>query len=184
MKSSLGFLVLMSSVVFGAANGYAAEKQFGDWAVGVLEDKTATYAATVNDSGALLSEVCLLESGTCFWVLVMDIRCEGDHQFPLLGSTASGATSLTVTCGGAAEKSKGTYRYVFTDWKNFESLIEDSRLVSFAFPLESEQFRVVRFSLSGRADAMALAEAAAHPEDEDKGSRRRNRKVSTLNSTL
>jgi hypothetical protein len=65
-----------------------------------------------------------------------------------------------VTCLGRAE-SKGDYRYRFNDWKSLESVILKASKVGFAFPLQQDQFTVVRFSLDGVAKASQLAERLA-----------------------
>jgi hypothetical protein len=149
------FLTITGSVAVNAQ-----ENRFGEWTVDFTNDKTNVYAATANDSGSVLGEYCSLEKHVCNWMLAMDTACEGAGVFPLLGNAASGSVQLGVTCGGKVATPSGqVYQYFFTSWKDLELLLKDSGLVGFAFPLADGQFKVTRFSLTGRTDAMALAES-------------------------
>jgi hypothetical protein len=136
-----------------------ADQQFGDWMAGLVTAKTATYAATVNESGSVLGEYCVLQTGKCFWTIVLDLSCSGSDTYPILGNTASGAVQLNIQCDGKTDN--GAYRYIVVNWKDLEALLKDSSQVGFAIPMKSELFKVARFSLNGRSDAMTLAETAA-----------------------
>lgn len=149
-----GLLALVISVA-----GIAEEKIYGDWLVDMTNDKSKVYAATLNDSGSLLAESCGTDDGQCIWTLIIDVSCKGSDHYMVLGNTASGSIHLTVQCDGKIDEKSS--RFVFLNWKDLEALLKDSNRVGFAFPMANEQFKAVRFSLVGRTDAMALAEAAA-----------------------
>ena len=157
MKTSVLAVVLM---VAGSASVRAAEQTFSDWIVDVSTDKERIYAATTNDSGSVLGEFCDLSTHKCSWLLAMDVACKDSVDLPILGNTASGAVQLNLTCGGQVD-SGATYQYYFSNWKDVELLLKDSSLVGFAFPMKGGQFKVSRFSLTGRTDAVALAESVA-----------------------
>jgi len=155
-KPALHFLLLLAaSTAFGAE-----PRQFGDWVVNLTSDKSRIYAATVNDSGSILGEYCDLSTHTCNWLLGMDSSCDDAGPIPALGDTASGAIALNLKCGGKIG-SGNIYQYFFANWKDVELLLKDSSLVGFAFPMADGKFKVSRFSLTGRTDAMALAESVA-----------------------
>ncbi len=142
---------------------HAAERRFGDWSVGTSEDEGATFAATMNDSGSLFGEVCGIADKKCFWLLAYDVKCDLDDakaRYPILANTDRGATHLTLECLGPMSDG-GTYRYRIVEWSTLEAVLKDSSRVGFALPLASDQFRVLRFSNDGRAEAAATAEAAA-----------------------
>jgi len=143
----------------GCTTAWAADQQFGDWTVGQNTAKTTTYAATVNDSGSVLGESCFFKTGKCFWTILLDIGCAGSDAYPALGNTSSGAVQLQIKCDG--QIGSGSYRYIVVDWQDLESLLKDSNQVGFAVPMKSELFKVIRFSLNGRTDAVKLAEGVA-----------------------
>jgi hypothetical protein len=168
--------LLTALAILGTSAVHAEEQQFGDWTVDLTTDKTGVFAATVNDSGSVLAELCTFEDGKCIWVLSIDMACDEDGSHPILGNTASGAMTMDLRCAGPG--SKGNYRYFFDNWKDFEALIKDSSRVGFAVPMKNEQFNVVRFSLTGRTEAMALAERVAARVFTEGG------KTGTSNTTL
>ena len=133
---------------------------FGEWQVGFTADRESVFAGTVNDSGSVLAEACATDEDSCIWMLTIDSVCEEGADYPVLINSDQSATTATVTCLGRAE-SKGDYRYRFNDWKSLESLIFKANKVGFAFPLQQDQFTVVRFSLDGVAKASQLAERLA-----------------------
>ena len=133
---------------------------FGEWHVGLSDDKTTVFAGTMNDSGSLLAETCATDKDSCIWMLTIDSVCEEGAEYPVLINSDQSAVTATVTCLGRAE-SKGDYRYRFNDWKSLEAVILKAKKVGFAFPLQQDQFTVVRFSLDGVAKASQLAERLA-----------------------
>jgi hypothetical protein len=155
LKHAAFFLALL-----GSGSAFSAEQKFNDWSVDYSNDKSRIYAATVNDSGSVFGEFCTLATGKCLWILGMSVTCDGKSNIPLLASAANGSASLELQCGGKIEG--GTiYQYFFTKWQDVEALIKDSSNVGFAFAMANGQFKVSRFSLSGRSDAVTLAETVA-----------------------
>ena len=138
----------------------ADSTSFGDWQVGITDDNASVFAGTVNDSGSVLAETCATDKDSCFWILTTDSACREDAEYPVLVNSDQSAAAAVVTCLGAAE-SKGAYRYRFNDWKGLEAVILNASKVGFAFPLQADQFTVVRFSLDGVAKASQLAERLA-----------------------
>jgi hypothetical protein len=174
-------LVLGAALTAVVCSAHAADQQFADWSAGLNDPKTVSYAATVNDSGSLLGEYCYFSIGKCIWTLAMEPACTGSAIYPVLGNTASGAVHLQLQCDGKTDN--GNYRYMIVDWKELESLLKDSNLVSFAFPMQGGVFKVLRFSLTGRTDAMGLAETIAANQSaptQNRSATKRNTSDTTL----
>ena len=153
----------------------AEGKVFGDWSVGVTDSKDWIYAVTVNDSKAVFGERCSIKDGRCHWIIALDIGCEssdGKSKQPILVNSEGGAAYLELVCEG--ETSNGVHRYLFTSWKDIETLIDEGARIGFALPLKSGQFEVVRFSLNGMKQARELVEEATEKVS----------KTSTRNQTL
>lgn len=153
-------LVILSCV--GVARA-ADNMQFGEWTVNVTDNKQWVYGATSNDSGSVFGEYCSLETGKCNWLLGLDKRCTSDASYPVLANSKAGSAQLTVVCAGPVSNNNQApfYQYVFTDWKTLESLIKNSDRVGFAFPMQADQFIVVRFSMNGLQQATETAEGLA-----------------------
>jgi secreted trypsin-like serine protease len=137
----------------------AGEVRVGDWSVDVADDLESVWAVVVNDSDSLLGEFCSIETGKCIWSIAMETKCEKDTEYPVLANTDAGATQLQIVCAGALKG--GAYQYVFTNWSDLESLLKQSKRVGFAFPMQADQFQVVRFSIDGMTKASAAAERLA-----------------------
>jgi hypothetical protein len=130
-----------------------------------------------------LGEYCAFKTGKCFWTILLDFECEGSAAYPILGNTPSGAVPLQIKCDGKTDQ--GAYRYVFINWKDLEGLLKDSHEVGFAVPMKSELFKVVRFSLTGRTDAMNLAEGIAVNQNAgNQGQDKSETRKPTSNTTL
>jgi len=158
MKTARG-VVALTGLAFGTA--VAEPLSFSDWAVDVDGDQTSVYAATINDSGSIFGEFCSLSSDSCSWRLGLEVSCERDSTYPVLANTDAGAAHLTVQCDGKIEGNGKYHRYIFTDWSALETLLKQSKRVGFAFPLQSDQFTVIRFSLNGMKQAAENAEYLA-----------------------
>jgi len=155
---------LFATAFCAAAPAVAQTVPVGDWLVSTQSDSTL-FAATINDSGALFGQFCYLEEGTCAWLLGMTTGCEKGDKYPALLNSDRGARSVEIYCDGKLES--GLYRYAFTDFDAVKGHLIDSARIGIAIPLQSDQFRVVRFSLDGAARAISsmrdAAEARATP---------------------
>jgi hypothetical protein len=89
----------------------------------------------------------------------MSNSCESDANYPILANTETASTPLTIQCGGKVGTTNLS-RFAFQDWKSVEAEIKGAHRVGFAIPMQSDQFKVVRFSLDGCARATAAMEAA------------------------
>lgn len=177
-------LVLMQIVLLSVQlqTAAAAEDQhYGDWVVG--RGNGFLYASTINDSGLALGEYCYSSSKKCTWLLAIDSTCNDGDKYPTLGNTDEGAASLVLECGGKLEDPQ-RYVLVFQDWKSLESLMQKSTRLGLAVPMQSDQFKVYRFSLDGMKKAQAIMETAFFSNVAPKGASPVRPMQNTSTSTL
>lgn len=148
-----------ASMLLALATAWPAMSQtrVGDWSAGLTSDQEYMYAATVNDSGSVLMEACSFETGKCNWLITTDSACDGGETYPTLGNTDNGAAPLDLVCDG--EISGGKHRLLFKNWESLERLINKSTRLGLAVPMQSDQFRVYRFSLNGMRASVEQMEA-------------------------
>lgn len=152
--SKLAFVLLAMFIVPAVAQ---TQTEVGRWTTGVTPNKTGVYAATMNDSGAILGEYCFFASKSCSWVIDIDSACEKDHVYPVLGNTDKGAAHFELVCKG--QLASGLYGYVFKNWQDLERLIKAGARVGIATPSQADQFKVSRFMLDGLAQSTKSIEA-------------------------
>lgn len=166
MSSNMAWLAGLLALQFSAAQ--AADT----WDTGVTDDGEALYAATVNDSGNLLGQYCVLSSGNCAWLLGMVTGCKEGDSYPVLANSDAGSSHIYVQC--SAQLDNGLYRYVFNDFEEIDDLVKKGLRVGFAVPLQGDQFRVVRFDLGGSNRALALMQGALAQANRGRSSRSAN----------
>ncbi len=156
--------------------GYAAPSA-GHWFTGMTSNKAAVYAATANDDGFVFGQYCYFSEKSCSWYVALDMGCEQNSTYPILASTDKGAATFTLKCIGKMDESH--YTYVFTNWKDLEALIMTGARLGIATPLQSDQFRVYRFSLDGLVATTGEVEKDFFAAVTDKG---KTRNVSSTSS--
>ena len=137
----------------------AQTTNFGDWDIGISSDKTSAFSATVNSSGQIIAKRCTFAKKECTWHISTKEKCEKDESYPALVNTDHGAGQVTLICEGQFDDGSD-YRYVFSDWKAIENFILSGTRIGIAFPLQSDNFIVYRFSLKGSKAATERLEAA------------------------
>ncbi|MEE9913633.1 MAG: hypothetical protein K4571_18125 [Deltaproteobacteria bacterium] len=143
------FTIAIIAIVFPCTSH---AQSFGVWHSGVTDTGDAFYAATINDSGNLLGQYCYPSKGNCIWLLGMRTACEEGAQYPVLANSDAGSSHINVYC--SAKLDNGMYRYVFSEHDAIDKIITKGLKVGFAVPLQSDQFRVVRFDLNGSSRAI------------------------------
>jgi hypothetical protein len=133
---------------------FAQERNFEDWFFGITRSGAALYAATVNDSGRVLGQYCYQESNDCVYLLGITTSCTQGNKYPVLVNSNIGSSTMSVYCNGRLGESNN-YQYVFTDFKSIHDTVLKAMRVGFAFPLQSDDFTVIRFSLNGSNEAIA-----------------------------
>lgn len=143
-----------------------ASTTFRDWVAGVTHDGASYYAATTNASGEVFGQWCSRHSGDCVWLIGMSVGCDRDSAYPVLANSGLGGESLTITCGGTIADTNLS-RYSFSDFDSITKLVSGAGGVGFAIPMQSDQFRVVRFSLVGATQALNAMHAVAQDAEKD-----------------
>ena len=138
-------LILLASAAAYSASAQA--ENFGSWFTGKTNDGNFVFAATVNDSGHLLGQYCSPETGNCLWMLGIGTTCKLGDKYPILANSDTGANHLSVHCDEQLDD--GKFRYVFSKFDEIDGIIKGGLRVGFALPLQSDNFRVIRFDLSG-----------------------------------
>lgn len=154
---SLRAFFLASVLCLGTSASLAADpKKIGDWWVGPITGNEGLFAAIMNDSKAAFGQYCYEESSTCYYILATDLNCEEGNSYPVLVNGDAGASHHQLLC----IKVGGKTRYAFKDFELIDGAVRESNRLGIAFPLESGQFQVSRFSLNGSVKALDLMRAA------------------------
>lgn len=156
MKRALKCISMLSVLVSVLA--VAQSQTFGSWFIDTTS-RDGLYAATMNDSGALLGQFCFPGAGACVWLIGMRTRCETGEKYPILANSDVGARYLEIYCDGELEN--GLHRYAFTDFDAVDGLVKSGSRVGFAIPLRQDQFIVVRFLLNGSKAAISAMRTTA-----------------------
>ena len=159
---------LLLSLMFGAASPASAAdtESFGNWMVGTIEGGDGFFAATVNDSNAVLGQYCYLESGDCLWLLATSTNCEDGERYPVLVNADGGSAQLELVCRKLGKKP----RYIFTNFDAIDKAVRNSgKYIGFAFPLQSGLFSVDRFLLDGAVESLLRMRAVAKGGSRKKG---------------
>ena len=137
----------------------AAEAQtFGSWVADARSD--SPFAASVDDSGNIFGQYCSAGRSSCVWLMALASSCQKGDRYPALANFETGAVSLEILCKGELES--GHFAYAFTSFDQVDLLVRQGASVAFAVPLQREQFRVMRFDLTGAVSALSrLHESAA-----------------------
>lgn len=146
----------------------ADDKRFGAWSVGVTTDRDALYAATVNDSNAVLGQYCFISDSNCLWLLGNDVNCEPDGSYVILMNSDYSASALELLCFKADGKSK----FAFKSFESIDTAIKESSYIGFAFPMQNGNFKVSRFNLNRAQKAVQFMRSTAEklPQDSNRKS--------------
>jgi hypothetical protein len=155
---------LLLAVFLSLAQPTSAQGQtYGTWSVGFTDSRSApfTYAYTTNDSGHVLGQYCYPKSDSCLWLVAMSTTCEKNQKYPVLVNSDAGAEGLQVYCAGEMEDSPGKYTYAFTAFDRINEAVLKSSRLGIAIPLANDQFRVIRFELTGAERAVRVMRESA-----------------------
>jgi hypothetical protein len=151
-------LIIASIFIFFSGVSHSFEiYQVGDWSVQLNAHKTAMTATTVNESGNEFGRICYLETRLCGWALLSKTPCKEDVITPVLVNADSGAWHLSVKC---TLRGKSGHVLFFTSGEELSRISSSETHLGIAFPLESGNFLVMRFSLNGSDQAVKDMEAA------------------------
>ncbi|PLX98412.1 MAG: hypothetical protein C0623_12110 [Desulfuromonas sp.] len=145
-------LCLFFMVFFTGSFSYSEGEQFKDWMVD-FSDAGFIYAATISDTGNVFGQYCFIETEHCVYLIGMKTACKKDSEYPVLINSDKGAYNTSFICGGYLSKID-KYQYYFSDFDLIDKAAKKGNLIGFALPLQSDRFKVVRFSLRGSADSI------------------------------
>jgi hypothetical protein len=132
----------------------AAEVTFGDWSV-VRADNGDMVAGTHQDNySKVLIYRCFKSQKQCAHVVIVDVECDDGHSYPILVNSSHAALSMDAVCS----VNDGRGELVLSEFDAVHEILQKADVVGFAVPMQSGQFKVVRFSLNGSARAMEHAE--------------------------
>ncbi len=155
------------AMAIAATPARADTESFGNWMVGALDANEGFFAATVNDSSAVLGQYCYLESGDCLWLLATSTNCEEGERYPVLVNADGGSSQMELVCRKLGKKP----RYIFSKFDSIDAAVRSSsKYIGFAFPLQSGMFQVDRFLLDGAIESLARMRAVAKGGSRKKGS--------------
>lgn len=151
------FLLPFSYLLF--ISSIAQAQMIGAWTTGITKDREALFAVTLNESEHLLGQYCLPNAGGCFWMVSTNTSCEEGQVYPVLVNADFKASHISLVCRSQFEK--GKFGYFFQKFDEIDEVVSKSQRIGIAFPLESGQFRVIRFDLNGSGQAISLMKDAA-----------------------
>lgn len=130
-----------------------------DW-VWNIDDNEIPYAATTNSAGQLLGQYCYPKLGKCMYLVGFSITCEEDSNYPALVNTDKGAQSIQLICGGKLDDVDQNV-LMASNFDELDKIIRGASRIGFVIPMQSDDFKAVRFSLRGAEDALDRMRAAA-----------------------
>ncbi len=152
MKKVISFCAVL---FFAASLAHAEGVQFGTWQVIQASDSRDYIAVTgIDDYSKMLGYRCYADSQECAHILVADITCENEADTPLLINSDHSALAMNAICVDAGD----SHELLLTDFENTHTILLEANVVGFAIPMESGQFKVIRFSLQGSRKAMEYVE--------------------------
>ena len=113
-------------------------------------------ARVTNAGGSTAGVLCNLNTEGCEAYLALDLTCEEEVITPMMVSAKAGAFHITTRC----TKVGATKLMVINEFETVVGVFQGGGEIGFAMPLESGQFKVVRFGTNG---AVAAIKAARQP---------------------
>ncbi|MDH1054434.1 hypothetical protein [Aquipseudomonas alcaligenes] len=147
--------IALFAIVFPiTASAVDIVKSFGSWVVIKSENNQDLIAVTANDSGNFIGFRCFSSSKTCVHVLSANTSCEENAKYPILINSDYTSMSMDAICGinGA------NHELYLTKYDEIHETLKKGNNIGFAIPMESGQFKVVRFNLNGSDKAMDYVE--------------------------
>ena len=147
------FIRVVLILTFTLSAAYATQEQtVGDW---IISPGNGLYEAyTANESGSTLGVICTVDD--CSFYLRAGTSCEKDASYTTLINSDSGAAVYDLKCTPLTINGQLEYVMLIGDLKSFGNVLLNSSTVGFAMPLQSGQFKVSRFSLSGFPNAIKI----------------------------
>lgn len=150
MKRAILLLLLVST----AASAQNQQASVGEWTLGLSPDKTP-YAFVLNDSGNIFGQWCTSEDDTCRWMVATRDKCSEEAATPVVLNSKGGSIGAVLHCSGTVTLAgKKYYKMVLTEFAQVEKMVKENSRLGIAIPYIDEGFNVMRFNISGGAEAM------------------------------
>jgi hypothetical protein len=120
----------------------APAERYGDWSATHSGDGLY-FATTTNATGAVFGVMC--SDGSCISFVNPTIACEEKAKYPALINSPGGSFFTTLSCRHVGERNL----LVLEDDSNLVESMEIGGVLGIAVPMQSGEFRVSRFSLTG-----------------------------------
>lgn len=146
--------VAIALLLSSTANAVEIVKSFGAWSVIKSNDNLDLIAATTNDSGNYIGFRCFSLEKKCIHVLSANTNCQDGGTYPILINSDYASLSMDAICG----VNGSNHELYLTKYDEIHNLLKKGSTIGFAIPMESGQFKVVRFSLGGSEKAMDYVE--------------------------
>lgn len=124
---------------------------YGSWTVSKWSE--GAYAASIiNESRSGFGVIC---ASGCYAYFNPVIACADGHQYPALVNSSSGSFSVILTCIRTKDEQYAIMTMPFN--RTIYDSMEIGGTIGIAFPMESGEFKVSRFSLTGALKATERA---------------------------
>ena len=133
------------------ASTFAQQTRFGDWSIGLINDGSGMYAATVNDSGHVFGKYCYTETQMCYWTISINSTCEEDGSYAGLLNGENAGVHVNSLC---VRSTSDNSNQIIHPFDLIERQVKGSGRMGIAFPMSSGEFRVYRWSLRGSSAAI------------------------------
>lgn len=157
MKKILQLIAI--SFLLSSASSFAEFKQNKDWFWNLsLDAGNFVYAATLNSSDRLLGQYCYFDEGTCVYMVTLGITCTEGSEYPSIINSSAGVVTVDLIC---AHKYEDENTFFITPFDDVDNIIKQASTIGFAVAMEGDEFKVVRFSLSGSTYAIEKMRSGA-----------------------
>lgn len=151
MKQKIVAVLILLITSYSIAS--AEPRQSGNW-YWEEQGNEYLYAITMNSSDHILGQYCYLNSGDCIYLVGVEITC---NEYPALINTDAGAVPVQLVC---AQKYEQHNVMAIKPFDDIDGIIRQASYLGIAIPMQNDQFKVSRFSLSGSTKAIDRMRAA------------------------
>ena len=148
--------ILLLQFPFAIFTAQAALFQHGDWYL----DQGVGYreAYSTNASGSAIAIFC--GENRCFLLQVQPPCTDATERIALVNAD-TGAFLIPMFCTALSKNGNTEFVDVLGNFDNLKSTLESNPNVGFSIPVQSGQFRIIRFALVGSTEVI---EAVIDPE--------------------
>jgi len=105
-------------------------------------------------------QYCFLEMESCMYLANLAVECNEDSDYPGIVNSDAGVIAVTLGCMELNDE----YYLSLSPFDDVDGLVREGSKLGIVLPLQDDEFKVVRFSLSGSAYAIDLMRAASESQ--------------------